>query len=97
MVEFTIAPGKLDEFERLIVENATRSVADEPGCLRFDVLRSLERPDTIVLYEVYTDAEAFEAHKRSAHYLSFDRASAPQVSAKRVIAANYVAGSPPAK
>lgn len=97
LVEFVLVPGAAAEFERLIVDNATRSVSDEPGCLRFDVLRPPAAPDTIVLYEVYTDAEAFAAHRASAHFLSFDRAAATLVASKRIIQANYVAGSPPAK
>ncbi len=32
---FVLVPGAAAEFERLIVDNATRSVSDEPGCLRF--------------------------------------------------------------
>jgi quinol monooxygenase YgiN len=38
----------------------------------------------VLLYEVYDDAAAFEAHKRTAHFAVFDRDSAPLVAAKDV-------------
>ena len=97
LVEFELVPETAAEFERLIVENATRSVADEPGCLRFDVARPIGAPNTIALYEVYTGAEAFAAHQQSPHYLSFNSASKDLVRSKRVMQANYVSGSPPPK
>jgi len=40
--------------------------------------------DRIVLYEIYDDAAAFEVHKRTPHFASFDRESASFVAAKAV-------------
>ena len=37
-VDFYLLPGALDPFLALIKENARRSLAEEPGCHRFDVL-----------------------------------------------------------
>lgn len=82
LVEFTIKPGNRSRFHELIVENATRSRTEEPGCRRFDVLTDPKAPDRIVLYELYDDAAAFEAHKRSAHYAAFDAASASLITSK---------------
>jgi quinol monooxygenase YgiN len=50
--------------------------------------------DRVLLYEIYDDAAAFEAHKQTAHFAVFDRDSAPLVAAKEVTLGDLVyAGS----
>ncbi len=66
-----------------MLKNASTSLAEEPGCERFDVLRAAE-PDRIVLYEVYADRAAFEAHCASAHFKSFDHEVGSLVQAKKI-------------
>ena len=57
------ASGKMAAFRQLIDENARASCRDEPGCRRFDVLRTAASdPDRILLYEIYDDRAAFDAH-----------------------------------
>lgn len=84
VVEFKIHRGKMAAFRRLMDENARASCRDEPGCRRFDVLTSPKDPDFILLYEIYDDRAAFEAHKTTKHFLSFDKESAPLVANKVV-------------
>ena len=40
----------------------------EPGCLRFDILRSADDPTRFVFYEAYVDEAAAHAHKETPHY-----------------------------
>jgi (4S)-4-hydroxy-5-phosphonooxypentane-2,3-dione isomerase len=82
-VEFTLRPGTLDAFLRLVEANAAASVADEPGCLRFDVLLPAggEGPD-VFLYEIYADRAAFDHHLTTTHFLAFDEATGPMVERK---------------
>ena len=53
-VDFRIAPGRIDVFWVLMLENARATVAVEVGCLRFDVLEPIAQGamDRVVLYEV---------------------------------------------
>ena len=37
----------------------------EPGCLRFDVARSIQNPSVFALYEEYSDEAALETHLAS--------------------------------
>lgn len=37
----------------------------EPGCVRYEVARSLENPGVFALYEEYVDEAALEAHLAS--------------------------------
>ena len=69
MVDLLVRPDRLGDFLSAIESNAAASVRDEPGCLRFDVHRSLEDPHRFLLHEVYRDRDAFEREHRSApHY-----------------------------
>jgi autoinducer 2-degrading protein len=72
LVKFTVLPGRMDEFLEGIRANAHSSLRDEPGCLRFDVHRSQENEDEVLLYEIYRDREAFEVgHRGSPHYAAW--------------------------
>ena len=84
MVDFRLKPHCQTEFRRLIDENARISVRDEPGCRQFDVLEPKNEKDRVVLYEIYDDRAAFELHLKSAHFASFNSASAPLVVEKIV-------------
>ncbi|KUP93370.1 putative quinol monooxygenase [Tritonibacter horizontis] len=85
-VTFTLLPGCLTEFLPLMVENARRSLAEEPGCQQFDVCTARARSpaDEVFLYEIYDDEAAFAAHLDSAHFKAFDAAVAGFVAAKDV-------------
>ena len=83
-VLFTLQPGSLTRFLPLMVQNARTSRRAEPGCLRFDVCTDPTASGAVFLYEVYTDRAAFDLHMDSAHFLEFDRTSAPMVVDKVV-------------
>ena len=71
IVEFQVKPESLAKFNELIAVNAKASVANEPGCRQFDVLRALDDPNRIVLYEVYDSEAAFKTHLEQAHTKTF--------------------------
>ena len=83
MVQMEVRPGRRDEFLAGMAANAEASVRDEPGCLRFDVCAVEGDEHRFVLYELYTDADAFAAHKAAPHFARW-RAIAEQVLAGQV-------------
>ena len=66
-----IKAGFKDQFVEVVVEDARSSVANEPGCLRFDVIQDANDANRIWLYEAYKDEEAFQAHLQAPHLLKF--------------------------
>jgi quinol monooxygenase YgiN len=50
---------------------AKRCLANEPGCLQFDVVQDPNSPTRFVMLEVYKDAAAFKAHQDSQHFKDF--------------------------
>jgi autoinducer 2-degrading protein len=59
--------GHEDAVAELLRANSEASRA-EPGCRDFTVLREVGEPRTFVLYEVYDDEAAFDAHRQSEHF-----------------------------
>jgi autoinducer 2-degrading protein len=68
VVQMEIRPDRREEFLVGMAANAEASVRDEPGCLRFDICSVDGDENRFVLYELYTDAEAFAAHKAAPHF-----------------------------
>jgi autoinducer 2-degrading protein len=83
VVQMEVRPGRREEFLAGMAANAEASVRDEPGCLRFDVSAVDGDENRFVLYELYTDADAFAAHKASPHFARW-RTVADQVLANQV-------------
>lgn len=62
VVQATIEPDRMAEFLELIKTNAEET-RKEPGCVRFDVLRSQESPNEFFFYELYNGPSAIDYHK----------------------------------
>jgi autoinducer 2-degrading protein len=57
-----VTAGRRDHVLPLLMEHRTRCLKDEPGTLQFEVLVPNDDDTKILLYELYQDAAAFEAH-----------------------------------
>lgn len=85
-VDIAVDPGRVDEFLRATIENATASI-QEPGIIRFDAVQDQDDPAHVVLVEIYRDADAAAAHKTTDHYAIWrdtvaDMMARPRSSAK---------------
>jgi quinol monooxygenase YgiN len=70
-VDFEIREGMLDQVLPLVIQNATNSVQQEPGCLQFDVVQDNANPHHLMLFEVYRDEAAFQAHGKMPYVADF--------------------------
>ena len=84
IVTFQINPSDWAAFLPAMRDNAATSLAQEAGCHRFDVCTDPARPHEVFLYELYTDAAAFDAHLSSDHFKAFDARVAQMVASKSV-------------
>lgn len=84
LVEFHIHPPHVADFRRAILANARQSLADEPGCRRFDVCEDPADATRVVLYELYDDERDFALHLQSPHFLRMNSETAAWVGAKSV-------------
>ena len=71
IVDFEVQDGTADKVIALVSENARNSVEKEPGCLQFDVMQAADNPNRILLFEVYENEAAFQAHGKTDHIKAF--------------------------
>jgi (4S)-4-hydroxy-5-phosphonooxypentane-2,3-dione isomerase len=74
-VEYDVVPGQVDNFLAALKENGAASVK-EPGCREFNVSVSQKDPNHVLIYEVYSDAAAAEAHTATDHFKKYKAATA---------------------
>ena len=67
----TTKPGKEAQFQEQMTAQAKRCLANEPGCLQFDVVQDPKEPTRFVMLEVYRDDAAIKAHQDSQHFKDF--------------------------
>ncbi|HML07528.1 MAG TPA: putative quinol monooxygenase [Xanthobacteraceae bacterium] len=57
-----IAPGRRDELVPLLKAHRARCLRDESGTVQFEVLLPHDGNTKVLVYEVYQDQAAFDAH-----------------------------------
>ena len=75
-VDLRIKPENVESFTAKAVENAADS-RKEPGCKQFDVLVDPKDRTQVMLYEVYADDKAFDAHQQTAHFKRYVAEAVP--------------------
>ena len=92
IAEFDVRPDGIERFLELARDDAGQSVAREPGCRQFDVTVEQDDPNHVVLYEIYDDAAAFDAHLQTPHLATFRDGLEPLVTGRKVRRLNRVHG-----
>jgi quinol monooxygenase YgiN len=82
LVHIHVKAVMVDDFKAACIENARNSL-QEPGVVRFDVLRQQDDPTNFTLVEIYRTPEAAAAHKQTAHYKKWAEAAADMMAAPR--------------
>ena len=80
-VDISIKPENVDAFMAKCLENAA-AARKEPGCRHFDVLVDPNDRKQVMLYEVYDDEKAFEAHQQTAHFKKYLAEAVPLLAAR---------------
>ena len=88
VAQFEVKAGQLSAMVEAAKTDAAASVANEPGCRRFDVLVPRDGAERVVLYEIYDDEAAFQAHLETPHLKAFRDAIGPLVQDRQVDAFN---------
>jgi quinol monooxygenase YgiN len=80
-VNIRIKPENVDAFMKKALENA-REARKEPGCRQFDVLVDPKDSAKVMLYEVYDDEQAFEAHQQTPHFKKYVAEAVPLLASR---------------
>ena len=81
-VDLRINPENVESFIAKAVENSADS-RKEPGCKQFDVLVDPKDRTQVMLYEVYVDEKAFDAHQQTAHFKKYIAEAVPLLASRR--------------
>ena len=76
LVKVRIKPEQRQRFLQAIEHDAIASERDEPGCLRFNVIRDTQDENVYFFYEIYKDEAALEAHRGMPHFAVWREAAA---------------------
>lgn len=90
IVEFETQPGREDEFVAIIRDHARRTLQEEPGCLRFEVIKPIERDGTpiankVMVNELYADEAAVTAHENNPRMAALGATLKPLLASRRLI------------
>jgi quinol monooxygenase YgiN len=80
-VSIRIKPENVDAWMKKAAENA-REARKEPGCRQFDILVDPNDRTKVMLYEVYDDEKAFEAHQQTPHFKKYLAEAVPLVASR---------------
>ena len=80
-VNIRIKPENVEAFMKKALENA-REARKEPGCKQFDVLVDPKDSARVMLYEVYDDDKAFEAHQQTPHFKKYVAEAVPLLASR---------------
>ncbi len=80
-VDIRIKPENVESFMTKAAENAAQS-RQEPGCRQFDVLVDPKDRTQVMLYEVYLDEKAFEAHQKTTHFQKYVAEAVPLLASR---------------
>ena len=80
-VNIRIKQENVDAFMQKALENA-REARKEPGCKQFDVLVDPKDATRVMLYEIYSDEKAFEAHQQTAHFKKYVAEAVPLLASR---------------
>ena len=76
VVNIRIKPENVARWMQMAMDNA-REARKEPGCRQFDVLVDPKDKAKVLLYEIYDDEKAFEAHQATPHFKKYLNEAVP--------------------
>lgn len=82
-VHIHVKPKQTEAFIKATKENAEKSVGNEPGVARFDVMQQIEDPTRFILIEVYRTPEDATRHKETKHYKRWREIAEPMMAEPR--------------
>jgi quinol monooxygenase YgiN len=84
VVRFKAAEGHKQELIEGLKGHAKRSLDNEEGCIRFDVLVPRSGDADVMLYELYADQAAFDLHSASEHIKLWRKLSEGMVAERHI-------------
>lgn len=92
IVDLEVKPESVDMFVDAAVMQVEETIRTEPGCHRFDIVRSADDRTKFTHYEIFEDAGAFEAHTTMPHTVAFKEKVEPMILNMQMRSGNLLVG-----
>ena len=95
IVDYETHEGREQEFAALIKDHARRTLFEEDGCLRFEVLKPVDSdgapiPNRMMVSELYADQTAVDLHGSNPRLATVRAAFGPLLKSRRLTLAQVV-------
>lgn len=83
--EIEVSSQHLEEYQRILNEEAAESVRLEPGVLCIFPTAQRDNPTQIRILEIYASRDAYDAHIKSPHFQKYKTSTLEMVKSLRLI------------
>lgn len=84
VVSVQVKPGCADDYIAAVQEDGDGTQTNEEGNFQFTAVRDQADPDHFLLFEVYKDEAALEAHRGMPHFQKYREATADLLARESV-------------
>ena len=83
--EIEIHSSYLEEYTKILREEAEASVRLEPGVISIFPMYQQENPNQIRILEIYADKEAYELHLKTPHFQKYKTSTLKMVKSLKLV------------
>jgi len=85
LAELEIDPAQLESYKAVAKEQIETSVRVEPGVLALFAVSQKDNPAHIMVFEMYTDADAYKAHLETPHFKKYKAKTQDMVKSLKLV------------
>ena len=83
--ELEIDPAQLERYKAVAKEQIETSVRVEPGVLALYSVSQKDNPAHIMVFEMYTEADAYKAHLETPHFKKYNAKTQDMVKSLKLV------------
>jgi quinol monooxygenase YgiN len=85
LAELDIDRAQLESFKSAITEGIETAVRIEPGVLALYAVSEKDNPSRVIVFEIYTDADAYAKHLETPHFKKFRATTDKMVRSRKIL------------
>ena len=85
LAKIVVDSSRLEEYKRILREEAEASVRLEPGVLTLYAVSEKEHPTHFTILEIYADSAAYRSHLQTPHFIKYKTGTKDMVKSLELI------------
>ncbi|WP_419699552.1 putative quinol monooxygenase [Mucilaginibacter sp. NFX135] len=85
IAKLQIDPAQLENYKAALKEHAETAVRVEPGVITLYAVAEKNNPTHITVFEIYANAEAYQAHLQTAHFKKYKSTTKDMVKSLELV------------